>query len=80
MPVSKRGVSCGTPATATGATTSTSAEKVGRGRPTGAKVVHRKLTGVPKAEVAGLSKEKVTETLGDRIAQVAAGPAGVSRN
>ena len=32
---------------------------VDRGRPAGAKVGHRKLAGVPKAEVAGLSNEKV---------------------
>ena len=40
---------------------------VDRGRPAGAKVGHRKLAGVPKAEVAGLSNEKATETSGTRL-------------
>ena len=38
--------------------------RVDRGRNAGAKVVHRKLTGVPKVEVASLSNEKVAETSG----------------
>jgi hypothetical protein len=38
-----------------------------RGRAAGAKVGHRKLTGVPEAEVAGLSNEKVTETSETRL-------------
>ena len=54
-------------ATANGATTSISARNGGPGRTAGAKVGHRKLTGVPKAEVAGLSNEKVTETSGTRL-------------
>ena len=36
------------------------------GRPAGAKVGHRKLAGVPKAEVAGLPNAKLTETSGTR--------------
>jgi hypothetical protein len=38
-----------------------------RGRAAGAKVGHRKLTGAPEAEVAGLSNEKVTETSETRL-------------
>jgi hypothetical protein len=38
-----------------------------RRRPAGAKIGHRKLTGVPKAEVAGLFNEKVAETSGTRL-------------
>ena len=45
IPISKRGVSCGTPATASGATTSTSADKGEPGAPCRTKVGHRKLTG-----------------------------------
>ena len=60
-------VSCATPATANGATTSTSARNGGPGRPAGAKVGHRKLAGVPKAEVVGLPNEKVTETSETRL-------------
>ena len=44
-----------------------SADKGGPGRPAGAKVGHRKLTRVPKAEVAGLSNEKIAETSGTRL-------------
>ena len=42
-------------------------QMVDRRRPAGAKFGHRKLAGVPKAEVAGLSNEKVTETSGTRL-------------
>jgi hypothetical protein len=42
-----------------------------------AKVVRRELTGVPKIEVVGLSKEKVEEIFWDTITQVRADPAGV---
>jgi hypothetical protein len=42
-----------------------------------AKVVRRELTGVPKIEVVGLSKEKVEEIFWDTITQVRADLAGV---
>ena len=38
---------------------------VDRRRPARRQVGHRKLAGVPKAEVVGLSKEKVTEIFGE---------------
>jgi hypothetical protein len=44
-----------------------------------AKVVRRELTGVPKVEVVGLSKEKVEELFWDTINQVRADLAGVPR-
>jgi hypothetical protein len=44
-----------------------------------AKVVRRELAGVPKVEVVGLSKEKVEGLFWDRITQVRADLAGVSR-
>jgi hypothetical protein len=44
-----------------------------------AKVVRRELTGVPKVEVAGRSKEKVEELFWDTITQVRADLAGVPR-
>ena len=37
-----------------------------RGCPAGAKVGHRKLTGGPEAEVAGLPNKQLTETVGTR--------------
>ena len=58
-------LNCGTPETASRATTSTSADKVNRCRSQGKG--HRKLTEVPKAEVAGLPNEKVAETLETRL-------------
>ena len=44
-----------------------------------ATVVRRELTGVPKVEVVGLSKEKVEEIFWDTINQVRADLAGVPR-
>ena len=44
-----------------------------------AKVVRRELTGVPKIEVAGLSKEKVEEIFWDTVTQARAELAGVPR-
>jgi len=44
-----------------------------------AKVVRRELAGVPKVEVAGLSKERVEELFWDTITQVRADLAGVPR-
>jgi hypothetical protein len=44
-----------------------------------AKVVRRELTGVPKVEVVGLSKERVEELFSDTITKVRADLAGVSR-
>jgi hypothetical protein len=44
-----------------------------------AKVVRRELTGVPRVEVAGLSREKVEELFWDTITQVRADLAGVPR-
>jgi len=44
-----------------------------------AKLVRRELAGVPKVEVVGLSKEKVEGLFWDRITQVRADLAGVSR-
>jgi len=44
-----------------------------------AKLVRRKLTGVPKVEVVGRSKEKVEELLWDTITQVRADLARVSQ-
>jgi hypothetical protein len=40
-------------------------------------VVRRELTGVPKIQVLGLSKEKVEEIFSDTITQVRADLAGV---
>ena len=45
-----------------------------------AKVVRRELAGVPRLEVAGLSKEKVEALFWDTITQVRADLAGVPRN
>jgi hypothetical protein len=44
-----------------------------------AKVVRRELAGVPRVEVAGLSREKVEELFWDTITQVRADLAGVPR-
>ncbi|OBK73337.1 hypothetical protein A5650_21185 [Mycobacterium sp. 1164985.4] len=44
-----------------------------------AKVVRRELAGIPRVEVAGLSKEKVEELFWDTITQVRADLAGVPR-
>ena len=44
-----------------------------------AKVVRRELTGAPKVEVAGRSREKVEQLFWDTITQVRAEPAGVPR-
>ena len=55
---------CGTPATASGATTSISAGNGGSRTPCWSKGRPSQTRRVPKAEVAGLSNEKVTETLG----------------
>jgi hypothetical protein len=44
-----------------------------------AKVVRRGLAGIPRVEVAGLSKEKVEELFWDTITQVRADLAGVPR-
>ena len=44
-----------------------------------AKVVRRELAGVPKIEVAGVSKEKVEEIFWDAVTQVRAELAGVPR-
>ena len=63
---------CGTPATASGATTSISAGNGDRDALLEPRLGHRKLAGVPKAEVAGLSNEKVTEILGTGLAQLRA--------
>ena len=43
------------------------------------KVMHRKVAGVPKVEVVGLSKEKVEELFWDVITQVRADLAGIPR-
>ena len=44
-----------------------------------AKVVRRKLAGVPRVEVVGLSKEKVEELFWDAVTQVRADLAGIQR-
>ena len=44
-----------------------------------AKVVRRELTGVPKIEVVGLSKEKVEEIFWDAVTQARADLAGILR-
>ena len=44
-----------------------------------AKVVRRELTGVPKIEVVGRSKEKVEEIFWDAVTQARAELAGVPR-
>ena len=44
-----------------------------------AKVVRRELAGIPRVEVAGLSKDKVEELFWDTITQVRADLAGVPR-
>jgi hypothetical protein len=44
-----------------------------------ANVVRRKLAGVPRVEVVGLSKEKVEETFFDTITQVRADLTGIQR-
>ena len=44
-----------------------------------AKVVRRELTGVPKIEVVGLSKEKMEEVFWDAVTQARAELAGVPR-
>ena len=44
-----------------------------------AKVVRRELTGAPKIEVVGLSKEKVEELFWDAVTQARADLAGIQR-
>ena len=44
-----------------------------------AKVVRRELAGIPRVEVAGLSKDKVEELFWDTITQVRGDLAGVPR-
>ena len=44
-----------------------------------ATVVRRELTGVPKIELVGVSKEKVEEIFGDAVTQARADLAGVPR-
>ena len=52
---------------------------VDRGRAAQLKVVRRELTGVPKIQVVGLSKEKVEEIFWGMVTQVRAELAGVPR-
>ena len=71
---------CGTPTRANGSTTSRSARSGGPATALPeAKVVRRELTGAPKIEVVGLSKEKVEELFWDAVTQARADLAGVPR-
>ena len=70
---------CGTPTRANGSTTSLRQQWwTGEALPE-ATVVRRELTGVPKIEVVGVSKEKVEEIFGDAVTQARADLAGVPR-
>jgi hypothetical protein len=58
---------CGTPVTASGATTSTSANKGGPGMPCQSQGRPSQTHRVSKAEVAGLSNKQLTETSATRL-------------